>query len=487
MIALILAGGEGRRLWPISNGLRPKHVLKLFDGLSLFQKSVKRIHEMKSAGQRLVDRISIVTNHSQVDILKSQLAEVNIQADFIIEPSPMNTAPAVAMALFGNPGIGDGEIVGVFPCDHIIRNEEKFAHCVARGMDVCIDSGVCTLGIPPSRPETGYGYLEFGPSTEDPEDGQARSRFENSAFPETVLRVCPVVRFVEKPDEVKAAYFIESGRFLWNAGIFIFSAGVMRHLFLEHLPKTVSAVHSMIAAVDEEMGRVRDIYSQADRISIDFGIMERISNITTVVSDIGWSDMGSFDSIHDLNTRDDSRNVTAGMVVADNCSNCLIISGNRPIGTRNLRDLIVVESDDGVLVIPRGDSQSVRSIVDSVEQTLSKPMEKDVEKPWGSFHVMDQGPGYKVKRLVVFPGAELSLQSHASRDEKWTIVRGRARVTIGAQIMELGYGQTVSIQRKVRHRLGNIGSEILEIIEVQTGEYFGEDDIIRYQDRYNRV
>lgn len=474
MIALILAGGSGTRLWPSSTTARPKHLLKLFGGHSLYQRTASRLACAGSGGGMPVEGIFTVTNPLQSDLIRDHLAEIGVSSGILVEPKPMNTAPAIGLALFGGRAIPmDGDqIVGVFPADHLIADEDGFASALGAAAEAARKGFVCTLGISPRRPETGFGYIEYDPLRRVAAGSSADGALE-------------VVRFVEKPDEATAIQYINAGTFLWNAGIFVFKASVMKELFRRFLPSTVETLDSMDPAMPPAM--LAEKFGRCDRVSIDKGIMEKIDRVAVVPCDMGWSDMGSFDAIYEAADKDPDGNVAIGKVHAEGCSGSLMVAHGRPLGVYGARNMILVGSDDGFLAVPAGSSQEVRAVADAVEESLDPADARDVAKPWGSYHVLHSAPRTKVKRLVVLPGAELSLQSHEARDEVWTVVRGEATVTLGEAVSAHGYGSTVHIPRLTRHRLANRGRGILEVIEVQTGDYFGEDDIVRYLDRYGRV
>lgn len=497
MIVLILAGGSGTRLWPLSTTARPKHLLKLFGGYSLFQRTVSRLACSGSSGGPGISGIFTITNFLQSDLISDHLSEIGVSSGILVEPKPMNTAPAIGLALFGGCSIpmDDDQIMGVFPADHLITDEEAFASALSAAVEAAREGFVCTLGISPHRPEPGFGYIEYDPARPVAGCSPARHaggvdivRADGSGaighrgFASGALEV---IRFVEKPDEVTARQYLKAGIFLWNAGIFVFKVSVMRNLYRRFLPTTVEILTSMDQAMPPAM--LAKKFGKCENASIDRGVMEKADRVAVVPCDMGWSDMGSFDAIYEAADKDSAGNVAIGRVHAEECAGSLMVAHGRPLGVHGIRNMILVGSDDGFLAVPMGSSREVRAVADAVEKVLDPFDARDAAKPWGSYHVLHSAFRTKVKRLVVLPGAEISLQSHERRDEVWTVARGEATVTLGEEVTSLTYGSTVRIPRRIRHRLANRGHEILEVIEVQTGDYFGEDDIVRYLDRYGRA
>lgn len=492
MIAVILAGGAGRRLWPLSSPNRPKHVLKLFDGLSLFQKTALRLSSLKNGDKPLFTKLLVITNPVQRDILSAQLDELKIKAFFLIEPCPMNTAPAIGLAVFheeaaaelktgmpeSNTPESKDDVLMFFPADHLIGENDKLEDSLICASITTENKMLATIGIEPTHPETGYGYIKYN-SKNIIAEHKSRHAFE-------------VSQFVEKPDKQTAEKYLKMGNFLWNAGIFVAKKSLLVSMYERFLPRTAKNLRILVKMLIDgkkySSTDKKEVFEACDKTSIDIGLIEKIENIATINADFTWNDLGSFDSFYRVLEKDGKGNVIIGKATVKGCTDSLFISsGNRVIGARGVKGHLIAESNQGVLVIPRNSSQVVREISEDAERLKAKYTARDVEKPWGSFHVLTDEPGYKSKKLVILPGASLSLQMHHRREEKWIIVKGIATATVGNKVHTLKYGESISIPFRTKHRVENRGNSSLEIIEVQTGTYFGEDDIIRYEDIYDRL
>ncbi len=466
MYAIILAGGSGTRLWPLSREQYPKQYLTFSrSGRSLFQETVARL-----APKIPAERIIVVTHRDQESDLRRQLLNMDLDPGSITllsEPLSLNTAPAVGMAAWYLAGrTGEHGVMAVLPSDHFIPAGREYLELLSRGEAAARKYGLVTFGITPQYPETGYGYIRRG-----------RQLGDSGAF--------MVERFVEKPDEKQAAAYLEDGAFLWNSGMFVFRLGAIIEAFRRHLPG-MAAVFDGMDFSDESS--IKTAYAAMEPLSIDYGIMEKAADVAVIPAKIAWSDVGSFEAYHKISSKDDSDNYCEGRTLLVDTCGSLVLAGTRLVGAIGLKDMAVVETGDALLVCPLQRSQEVRELVAALEQSGHRELlhHCTVYRPWGSFTSLESGEGYQVKRLTVEPGKRLSLQSHRLRSENWVVVRGEALVTVGEKELTLRKGETVFIPAGVKHRLENRGGEVLEIIEVQNGSYLGEDDIIRYADDFGR-
>ncbi len=479
---VILAGGSGTRLWPLSREYHPKQFLGLTGSRSMVQETVSRLD-----GLRRVAPPIIVCNEVHRFLVAEQIRELGRSSPAIIlEPSARNTAPALALAalhLTARRGEKGGDpVMLAMPADHVISDVATFRVVVQRGAALADEGALVTLGVVPDSPATGYGYIREG----EPLD-EARSAFRLS-------------RFVEKPDAATARTMVDSGDYLWNSGIFMMRASVWLEVLERHSPQILEACRAAHAAgwLDGTFYRPDpELFASCPSDSIDYSVMEKITEpadgrdrIGAVVlpMDAGWSDVGAWSALWEDGARDSLGNVVQGDVYARSVRNSLLIGNHRLLAAVGLEDLIVVETSDAVLVADRDSVQDVKDLVEDLKSEGRREQEnhRKVHRPWGSYETLDSGPGFQVKRLTVSPGAALSLQMHHRRAEHWVVVKGVARVTRGEEQFLLRENESAYVPVGVRHRLENPQASPLEIIEVQSGDYLGEDDIVRFEDRYNR-
>lgn len=468
MKVLILAGGSGTRLWPLSRKGYPKQFLKLNGDNSFLQQTVKRLLNIIPPQD-----IVIVTNDNYRFHVKADLREVGIDRDegLILEPASKNTAPAIALGIkycMERLGCKGDDVIFVSPSDHIIRPAERFSEYVIASERVAKEGYIVTFGIRPARPETGYGYIKVRGNKNREQRGFSGRYFY-------------VERFVEKPDIETAKRYMEEGNYYWNSGMFAFSIETMVDELERYTPEIGKALQG------DYDGMVSSFYKMPD-ISIDYAVAERSDKTVTIPLDLYWNDIGSWDSLYDAMERDKDGNIKIGDVVAMDTKGTLILGNKRLISTIGLEDHLIVETDDAILIAKRGEAQKVKEIVNRLKGVKRREIEEHVTvyRPWGSYTVLEEGPRYKIKRIVVNPNGRLSLQMHYHRSEHWVVVEGTAKVKIGDKEISLHENESAYVPKTTLHRLENQGKVPLEIIEVQNGEYVGEDDIERYEDDYGR-
>jgi mannose-1-phosphate guanylyltransferase/mannose-6-phosphate isomerase len=472
---VILCGGSGTRLWPLSRKSYPKQFVPLLEERTLFQSCVLRL--VGQGGNLDFAPPTVLTNSDFRFIVTEQLQQVGVDPGAVlIEPAVRNTAPAVlAAALHLQAQDPDGLIL-VAPSDHVVPDVEGFQTAVAEGVRRIADAGdLVTFGITPDHPETGYGYLQL----QDHPDGQGHA--------------VPLSRFVEKPDLETAQAMLADGRYLWNAGIFLFSVRDIIAAFQEHAPELIDPVQTAVSEARSDLGFLRldpAAWERAQDISIDYAVMERASNLSVVPYSGGWSDLGSWTAVHEQSDPDASGVATSGPVTAIECKNALLRaeSGDQQLVGIGIEDLIVVAMPDAVLVADKDRAQDAKLAVAAlkakgVQQAETFP--KD-HRPWGWFESLAIGERFQVKQIHVLPGAALSLQSHHHRSEHWIVVEGTAKVTVDGTEQLVSENQSVYIPLGSVHRMENPGKVPMVLIEVQTGSYLGEDDIVRYEDLYAR-
>ncbi len=472
LIPTILCGGSGSRLWPVSREQHPKPLIRINGGSSLIQKAYLR-------GARLpnVSNVLSVANREQFFKIEDEYREVAHESEgllgnsFILEPFGRNTAPAIAAACLQVVETqGDDAILLILAADHLIADQKSFSDAVARACELAQCGKLVTFGIRPTGPETGYGYIQSNGNE--------------------------VIRFVEKPSIDKANEYLASGDFLWNSGMFCFTAGSMLREMSEHCPEILAATrkcfeHSRSASGEgfSQLELNPEYFALVPDDSIDYAVMEKARNVAVVACDIGWSDIGCWKALGDLKTPDNSSNRIHGDAVVVDSSNCTINSEDRLVGVVGVNNLVIVDTPDALLVADKQRTQDVKQIVAQLKAQghEAHKLHNTVHRPWGTYTVLEEGFHFKIKRIEVKIGASLSLQMHHHRSEHWVVVTGTAKVMNGDQTLVLKTNESTFIPAKHKHRLENIGTEVLVIIEVQTGSYLGEDDIVRFDDIYGRV
>lgn len=467
MMAVILAGGSGTRLWPLSREQFPKQFLPLVGERSLLQETVERVRPVVG------DAVLVVTTEDSRFLVADQLRGLGLDPGgrVLCEPAGRNTAPAIGLAaLLAAPD----EVLLVLPSDHTIRDAEAFRAALRRAAPVAEAGYLVTFGIAPACPETGYGYIRLGPPlAEAPEFRQAAA-------------------FVEKPDRARAEAYLASGGYVWNSGMFAFRADTLLEELAAHAPAVRTGLEALRPALAATGAVPRDLYEALPSISIDYAVMERSARVVVLPVEPGWSDLGSFSALFDVLEADEEGNVvqmpSGSEWVSVGSRQNLVSSGQKVVALVGIEDTLVVDTPDALLVCSRERAQDVKEVVTRLRAAGREEAtaHRTVHRPWGSYTVLDAGAGYKIKRIRVNPGAKLSLQLHHHRSEHWVVVSGTARVTRGGEVVTLRPNESTFIPMATAHRLENPGLLPLQIIEVQNGEYLGEDDIVRLQDDYGR-
>ncbi|WP_291329332.1 mannose-1-phosphate guanylyltransferase/mannose-6-phosphate isomerase [Desulfovibrio sp. UCD-KL4C] len=468
IIPVILSGGSGTRLWPLSRKLYPKQLLDLTGNESLLQATANRGCGIKGAGNPI-----IVCNESHRFIVAEQLREINLHPDTIfLEPEGRNSAPAIAVSAFRVYAENPDGLLLVMPSDHVFKDSAAFYAAVEDGVASAENGDFVLFGIVPTSPETGYGYVRHGDASD-------------------ANNVLSVKEFVEKPDYKTAQTYLDSGEYFWNSGVFLFKAQVFLDKLKELEPELYEACSLAVekAHVDLDFVRLHEAsFISCPAKSVDYAVMERVTNRVVVSLDSGWSDIGSWDSLMREFPDDENGNVLVGDVVTEGVTNSFLHSSGRIIGVVGMDNVVVVETDDAVLVADRKKTQDVKKLVEALSKAGREEVSvhRKVYRPWGSYERIDSGGRFQVKRIVVKPDGILSSQMHYHRAEHWVVVKGTAIVLIGEKEMMLNEDQSTYIPIGVKHRLTNPGKIDLELIEVQTGSYLGEDDISRFDDVYGR-
>ena len=457
MINIILCGGNGTRLWPISRKLMPKQFIRLFDNKSLFQLTVNR-------NATVCKSQFVVSNNEQFFLASDQLEELNIEdANYLVEPVGRNTAPAIALSCFK---LEYDDIVLVTPSDHIIKNQDEYEKCIQKAKEFAQNDNLVTFGIKPNYAETGYGYIQ--------------------------AKDFDVISFKEKPNKKTAQKYVDDGNYYWNSGIFCFKAGVFLDELKQHSPEIY----------ETSLTAFKNSYKDSDQIcisnenmlaipedSIDYAVMEKSSKVKVIPSDIDWNDLGSFESLDAEFEKDENNNtITKNTNFVDSHNNFLLTNENRKVVTIDVDDLVIIDTADALLISKKGSSQKVKEVVSTLKTEGGDlhNIHLTAHRPWGTYTVLEDTPGYKIKKIVVKPGKRLSLQKHFHRSEHWIVVSGTAIVTVEDKITTVRPNESTYINMGEAHRLENPGKIDLVIIEAQVGQYTGEDDIVRIKDDFKR-
>jgi mannose-1-phosphate guanylyltransferase/mannose-6-phosphate isomerase len=466
LIPVILSGGVGSRLWPVSRELHPKQFLPLLGELSMLQDTLLRSSSLQVAPP------IVVCNEEHRFMVAEQLRQIQMVAGAIIlEPQGRNTAPAVALAALRALATDAEAQLLVLPADHHIQDVQAFTEAVETSLDLVAEGRLVTYGVVPTSPETGYGYIKCGNSL-----GEIKFELE---------------RFVEKPNADTAHAYLESGEYLWNSGMFLFRAATYLEQLQQHAPQMLEQCRAAMDETSQDLDFIRPqathfLASPSD--SIDYAVMEKTDLGAVVALDCGWSDVGAWSALWDVSTRDSAGNVCQGDVLTEDCSNSYVRSDSRLVAALGVENLVIVETPDAVLVADRSKVQDVKKIVNRLNATGRNEahLHQKVFRPWGSYESLVVADRFQVKRIVVAPGQTLSLQKHHHRAEHWIVVAGTAEVTCEDKVFMLREDESTYIPLGHKHRLANPGRIPLELIEVQSGTYLGEDDIVRYEDVYGR-
>ncbi|HEY5993165.1 MAG TPA: mannose-1-phosphate guanylyltransferase/mannose-6-phosphate isomerase [Gallionellaceae bacterium] len=462
--AVILAGGSGSRLWPLSRQHLPKQFLTLDGVASLLQTTINRLAPVIGAKDVL-----IITQEAHA---KGEAYHALLPYKSLYEPVGRNTAPAIALAAAYLTASGEDPIMVVLPADHIIKDEVLFRAHLNDAIKAAEGGRLLTFGIQPTRPDTGFGYIKANPG----------------ATPD----VYDVEQFTEKPDLATAERFLKAGNYYWNSGMFVWRASVILEEIQKYLPEVYRVTQDILAESAANGGfqqAVEKCFAAMPSISIDYGVLEKSSRVSLIPCDIGWNDVGSWQAVHEISGKDKDGNAVQGNVIALDCKNSLIRAEKRLVAAIGVEDVCVIETADAVLISKNDQTQRVREVVDTLQHrgATEHVYHPKVNRPWGNFTVLEEDPeGFKIKRIEVAPGARLSLQSHKQRSEHWVVVSGTATVTNGDEVITVLKNQSTYIPIGAKHRLENRGSEPLHIVEIQVGSYLGEDDIQRYEDHYGR-
>ncbi|WP_104494932.1 mannose-1-phosphate guanylyltransferase/mannose-6-phosphate isomerase [Acinetobacter indicus] len=473
MIPIILSGGSGTRLWPLSRSSYPKQFLPITEEKTLFQLTLRRITNLNQALANFQNPI-VVTNENHRFIVAEQLRQAKISAEILLEPIARNTAPAIAAAAELALSRGEDPVLLILAADHVIEQQEVFNHAVAVGLTAAESGKLVTFGIVPTAPETGYGYIK------------AQQKVGQSE-----LKSYAVSQFVEKPNRATAEQYISDGSYLWNSGMFMFKASTYLQELEKFNPAIVKNAKNAIQNSKNDLDFVRldqASFELCPEDSIDYAVMEKTEHAVVVPLNANWNDVGAWNSVWEVSQKDDNGNSIRGDVIAQDTRNSLIHAETRLVSTLGLENVVVIETADAVLVADQSKVQDIKKIVEKLKSTQRSEVNqhRKVYRPWGSYDSIEHGSRYQVKCIVVNPGQKLSLQMHHHRAEHWIVVNGTAKVRKGDETMILTENQSIYIPLGETHALENPGKVPLELIEVQSGTYLGEDDIVRFEDVYGR-
>jgi mannose-1-phosphate guanylyltransferase/mannose-6-phosphate isomerase len=468
--AVVLAGGKGTRFWPLSRENCPKQMLNIVGEDTLLRQTIKRLNGFIS-----LDNVWIITTDSLAQDIRFHLKPLGDDADsirFIVEPSGRNTAPAVALGAMTLNKLSSDSVMVVMPSDHIIRDTKQFQAKLRLAVTAAQEGYLVTFGIIPTRPETVYGYIRSG-----------------QPFKDSSEEIFHTKGFFEKPDLKTAETFVCQGSYYWNSGIFVWKASKILKEIEQYLPSLYRGLQKISELNDLKNETVKELYSSLENISIDHGVMEKSRDVLVMPVDFGWCDLGNWTALGDVLEKDKQGNILQGNSIDIGSENCTVIAGDRVLATIGLKDMVVIDTADATLVSSKEMVHEVRKVVETLKRNNREEhlVHRTVERPWGSYTVLEKGDRYKIKRIVLHPKARLSLQLHQHRSEHWVIVSGTARVTRGGEIFDVNSNESTFIPIAVKHRLENPGHIPLQIIEVQNGDYVEEDDIERLEDDYKRI
>ncbi len=477
IVPIILAGGSGTRLWPLSRELYPKQLLPLIGEQTMLQATILRL-----AGLQGTIAPIIICNHNHRFMVAEQSREIMPTAcPIMLEPAGRNTAPATAVAAMEAMAGGSDPLLLILPADHVIRDIGRFRVAVQQGVPFAAAGKLITFGVVPDKPQTGYGYIHKGQAA-PPMDMEKQAGVEAFA----------VAKFIEKPDQLTAEKYLKTGDFLWNSGMFLFKASRYLQELDKFAPEILEWCQKSYAQKQTDMDFIRlneEAFTRCPANSIDYAIMEKTSDALVIPVDCGWNDVGSWSALWEIGEHDKDGNIIHGNVLTHNVKNSYLHSTYRLIAAVGMEDHVVVETADAVLVAHKDQVQDVKAIVERLKAAGRSEalLHRRVYRPWGSYECIDCSDRFQVKRIIVKPQATLSLQLHYHRAEHWIVVKGTARITNGKEIIVLSENQSTYIPVGTKHRLENPGAIPLEIIEVQSGSYLGEDDIVRFEDNYGRI
>jgi mannose-1-phosphate guanylyltransferase/mannose-6-phosphate isomerase len=473
---VILCGGSGTRLWPLSRTAFPKQFLVLSGKTSLFQQAIDRLQQLKSSNILLNDSL-IVTNEEHRFLVLDQLREnKDLKVKLLLEPVARNTAPALTLAALEATSNEEDPILVITPADQIMKNQDTFTKSMHHAIQAAAEGSIVVFGVKPTKPDTGFGYMK---------KDDAKGNYEEYK----------VLNFTEKPDLAIAEDYIKSGSYFWNSGMFVLRASLwlkaietLNYNIFEKTQKAFNqkTIDNLFIRPDEAL------FKAIPSDSIDYSVIEKcpssIFNIVTILLDAGWNDLGSWDAVWQVGLKDENQNVMHGDILSENTKNSLVYANHRLIATIGINNLLVIETADAILISDRNQSQNIKVILEGLKSSKREEglLHRKVERPWGWYDNLDQGKNFKVKRIQVNPGASLSLQKHLKRSEHWIVVKGIAEVICGDKKIILKENQSTYIPSGEKHRLTNPGRDILEIIEVQSGDYLSENDIQRFEDNYGR-
>lgn len=473
LYAVILAGGSGTRFWPLSRELYPKQLLKVLGNRTLIQETVHRVRPIVP-----VERTLVVTGASHADSIRIQMDERDgaRKENILSEPVARNTAAAIGWAALAVRRKDPDGVMLVMPADHVIPDRAKFLRAASLAARAARGGKLVTFGVTPTRPETGYGYIKIA---------SRRPLLSRGG-----LKALQVSRFVEKPDLKTAKQYLRAGGYYWNSGIFVWRADMILNEIESALPKLGRGLKRLGRALGtpDENRALEKFYKGAESISIDHGVLQRSRRAAVIPAPFRWSDVGNWSSLNEVADTDEAGNVRIGRIVDIGSRDSILYGEHRLVATIGLKDMVVVDTADATLVCPRDRAQEVKQIVERLRKDKAPEhlIHKTVYRPWGSYTVLEEGLRYKVKRVTVNPGGRLSLQYHHRRSEHWVVTAGTARVTCGDRVFDLRVNESAGIPQGTPHRLENPGTVPLDIIEVQSGDYVGEDDIVRLADDYGR-